>query len=365
MIPQNKNLFFIIILTGLIILILYQSNSELYSYGQRIKTVFYQPEEKNISLSTDNWIYPDEDLTKNLPSVFCLIKTHPNNIKINKTLNIYKVWARKCDNYRFITLLPEHLRPKNSSETFEVFENFYMIQPKGLVRESHGDLSLKVYYSMIYAYQKFKPYDWYYIADDDAYVNMRNLKEFLKDKSTNESITYGYNFKVIVKDGYHSGGPGYVLSNAAFTTMTQKMIENINNCPNSGIDDVDISSCVRKYNGKKGKSIDEQGRERWLVMSLMTHFTGTYGGWLDGYAENPPRKGLNCCADNLIAVHYMSPRDVFRLDLAIEVQKNVLKLYDNYLKIGKNVTFKNIFKNYVLLEDIENDSNKYKELVNF
>ena len=34
------------------------------------------------------------------PSVFCIIKTHPENIAKNKTLTVLNVWGRKCDNYR-------------------------------------------------------------------------------------------------------------------------------------------------------------------------------------------------------------------------------------------------------------------------
>jgi len=36
----------------------------------------------------------------NKPSVFCIIKTHPDNIIINKTLTVLNVWGQKCDNYR-------------------------------------------------------------------------------------------------------------------------------------------------------------------------------------------------------------------------------------------------------------------------
>lgn len=303
------------------------------------------------------------------PSVFCLIKTHPKNIQINKTLILFKIWAHKCDNYRFITLLPNHLRPKeffeDNSQIIEVFDQFYMIQPKFLSKESHGNLTLKIYYSMIYIYEKFKKYDWYYIVDDDAYVNMRNLKEFLKDKPTNVSITFGYNFKVIVKNGYHSGGPGYALSKRAFTLMTRELIKDIRNCPNSGIDDTDVNACVRKYNGSMGNSRDEQKRERFLPMGLMNHFMGTSLDWLNGYGEMAPKKGLNCCADSLIAVHYMNSRDLVRLDLAFEALENNHRVYARYFGLLRPITFKNIIKNYILLEDIEKDSNKFSELVKF
>jgi hypothetical protein len=168
--------------------------------------------------------------------------------------------------------------------------------------------------------KNFHNFDWYYIVDDDAYVNIRNLKEFLKYKHSNESITYGYNFKVLVSEGYHSGGPGYALSNAAFTTVSKAMLKDIKNCPNTGIDDVDINACVRKYNGRKGVSMNPYGRERFLVLNITTHFTGSYPAWLSEYAENPLKGGLDCCSDSLIAV---TPRDVFRLDIAIEFQNNV------------------------------------------
>ncbi|CAF0936480.1 unnamed protein product [Brachionus calyciflorus] len=351
-------ILFVIVLST--ILYCFKSQGDI-SFNLRDENVFSIPNHINLA----NY-FPQDNLTGTKPTIFCIIKTHPKNIEIKKTLNVFLVWGHKCDNYRFVTLLPDHIRSdKSSLETVEVFDQFYMIQPKGLSVEDHANLTLKLYYSMVYVYEKFPNFDWYYIVDDDAYVNIGNLKEFLKYKPSNEMITYGYNFKHIVKDGYHSGGPGYVLSNAAFTTISKALNEDITNCPNTGIDDVDINQCVRKYNGKKGKSLDEKGREKWLVFNLTTHFTGSYPGWLIEAAENPPKGGLDCCSDSLIAVHYMTPRDVFRLDLAIEIQKNVIRLYDQYLKLGKKVTFKNIIKNYYLLEDIEYDENKYKDLIKY
>lgn len=61
----------------------------------------------------------------------------------------------------------------------------------------------------------------------------------------------------------------------------------------------------------------------------------------------------------------MSPKDIIRLDIAIEVQQNILNLYDRYIKLGKNVTFLDIFKNYARLMDFEEGTNKYKEIINY
>ena len=57
--------------------------------GKKMKRV-----EKNMTVDP----IKDEKVTK--PSVFCIIKTHPENIEINKSLTVFNVWARKCDNYR-------------------------------------------------------------------------------------------------------------------------------------------------------------------------------------------------------------------------------------------------------------------------
>ena len=50
-----------------------------------------------LQLSTQ--IVKNDDI-KVKPSVFCLIKTHPDNISKNKTLTVLNIWGRKCDNYR-------------------------------------------------------------------------------------------------------------------------------------------------------------------------------------------------------------------------------------------------------------------------
>lgn len=72
---------------------------------------------------------------------------------------------------------------------------------------------------------------------------------------------------------------------------------------------------------------------------------------------------MDCCADLIVSVHYMTPRDVLRLDLAIETQRNAIGLYDEYFKLGKAIRFKDVIKNYLLLEDFENDSKKFNSVL--
>ena len=59
-------------------------------------------------------------------------------------------------------------------------------------------------------------------ADDDTYVIVENLRYFLSGENTSEPIFFGHHFKTIVKQGYYSGGGGYVLSKEALKRFGEK-----------------------------------------------------------------------------------------------------------------------------------------------
>lgn len=67
-------------------------------------------------------------------------------------------------------------------------------------------------------------------------------------------------------------------------------------------------------------------------------------------------QGYNCCSDSLIAVHYMYPRDVIRLDIAFEILEFASSLYKKYNIDLKKTTFVDIFDTYNLLDNMESRS---------
>lgn len=241
------------------------------------------------------------------PKIFCIILTSKANLDL-KAKVIYDTWATKCDNFKFVTLIPEHLQKrlkeydpntinfkvKNDRISFsdDNYEPFYqsLVQPPGLVEDIYTKLTDKVYLTFKHFVKKYDNYDWYLKADDDSFVFVDNLRKFLSDKNSTEPVTYGYDIKRYVPMGYHSGGGGYVLSNEAFKRIGNKLNEDYKFCPNSGFEDRDVGKCLRLLDVFPKKSIDSLGRERFHPMHLSNYFYGEFTGWWLKYSANPVRK---------------------------------------------------------------------------
>jgi hypothetical protein len=86
-----------------------------------------------------------------------------------------------------------------------------------------------------YVYEHHKDdADWFMKADDDTYVILENLRYFLRDYKSSDPVYFGHHFKTIVKQGYYSGGAGYVLSKEALTRFANKG-RNSKICPSATI----------------------------------------------------------------------------------------------------------------------------------
>jgi glycoprotein-N-acetylgalactosamine 3-beta-galactosyltransferase len=90
---------------------------------------------------------------------------------------------------------------------------------------------------------------------------------FLSDKNPMMPVTFGYNFKINNSLEYHSGGAGYVLSKSAFEKIGLALERNFSFCPNSGVEDRDVSSCLKMLGVLPENSIDDNGKERSILFS--------------------------------------------------------------------------------------------------
>lgn len=293
------------------------------------------------------------------PRIFCMILTSNKNLKTRVKL-VYDKWAHKCDMHKFIMVIPNEMHQDSqvhSDGAIEYQNGYHILQPPKLnsTTDKYDKLTDKMFLSMQYISKKYHDFDWYLKADDDTYILVDNLKDFLYTKNASQPVTYGYDFKVIVDYGYHSGGGSYVLSREAISRVQKKLDTDYKSCPNTGTEDVDVARCLRLLGVYPNKSIDEQGRERFHPLDLLGHYYGHYPDWLYGYASNPVQKvcfilfiknfieynifpsfkGLNCCSDTSISFHYMDDNQFVKL-------YNILNKYEKQPKPKNHLIFKDI-----------------------
>lgn len=240
------------------------------------------------------------------PKIFCMIISTKSNY-LTKVKTVYNSWAYKCDYSMFIMQIPDNvslalnltLDNQTINDGIEVnYNSINILQPPNLTKDVYIKLTDKIFNTFKYVYNKYNNYDWYLKTDDDTFVFVDNLRDFLSSKNKSDPITFGYDFNIFVEHGYHSGGAGYLLSNEALKRIGSKLNQNLNYCNNSGIEDVDVAKCLRSLGVYPNKSIDYLGRERFHPLSIKAHIYQNMSleklkifnigrDYIDAYGKNP------------------------------------------------------------------------------
>lgn len=105
-----------------------------------------------------------------------------------------ETWGRRCDKVLLV---------RNGTNLMEKGGVFTI----PLKEESRAHLWHKVKEAFSYLYKNhLDEYDWFMKADDDTYVLVDRLRQFLTKHSNDEPVYFGYKFKPFVNQGYMSGG---------------------------------------------------------------------------------------------------------------------------------------------------------------
>jgi glycoprotein-N-acetylgalactosamine 3-beta-galactosyltransferase len=146
--------------------------------------------------------------TEKKKTLFCFILAQPENF-FHKTSVVWKTWAKECDDFRFISIIPKLFldqsikKPHGSIETNFPFP---VLQPANFDKENYQQLTTKIYLTLIELYRSYNDYDWYLKADDDTFVFVDHLRDFIADKNPQQPLKYGYNLKT-----WQSGGAGFEM----------------------------------------------------------------------------------------------------------------------------------------------------------
>ncbi|OWF35764.1 Glycoprotein-N-acetylgalactosamine 3-beta-galactosyltransferase 1 [Mizuhopecten yessoensis] len=223
--------------------------------------------------------------------VLCYIMTHPDNLD-KKTIHVKNTWTKRCNKVLFI-----------SSVTNVTFPTVGVTDTEG--RKHLTEKTMKAF-EYIYEHH-IDDADWFLKADDDTYVVLENLRHLLEPYSPNEPVYFGHHFKTLAKQGYHSGGAGYVLSKEALRRLVINGIPSGKCTLQGSEEDVFLGRCMQYVGVRTGNSTDSLGRSRFHCFKPWTHLRGGYPEWYLRYDANGAQYGQDSVSDYAISFHYVQP----------------------------------------------------------
>lgn len=233
--------------------------------------------------------------------VLVWVMTAPKNLQ-TKAKVVRDTWGRRANKLLFF-----------SSETDPNFPTV------GLnVSEGREHLTAKTMQGFRYVYDHhLDEADWFMKADDDTYVILENLRYFLSSEDTNKPVYFGHHFKTIVKQGYYSGGGGYVLSKEALKRFAEKGRDSSICRQDGGAEDAEFGKCMERLGVRTVNTTDAMGRSRFHCFDPETHLFGGYPNWYFNYDANGARQGTESVSDYAITFHYVTPQKMQALEFYI------------------------------------------------
>ncbi|KAF7989049.1 hypothetical protein HCN44_007359 [Aphidius gifuensis] len=238
--------------------------------------------------------------------VLCWIMTGPANHQ-TKARHVKATWGKRCNILLFMSSAEDKTLPT-------------VVLP---VNEGRDNLWAKTKEAFKYSYEKYKDeVDWFVKADDDTYLIVENLRYMLSSYDPKSPLYFGCRFKPYVKQGYMSGGAGYVLSNEAVRKFVNEGLNDSKKCrsDNGGAEDVEMGKCLENINVKAMDSRDQFGRGRFFPFTPESHLIPNRVAkdlWYWNYIFYETKHGLNCCSDSAISFHYVSPNMMYVLEYLI------------------------------------------------
>ncbi|XP_037827389.1 LOW QUALITY PROTEIN: glycoprotein-N-acetylgalactosamine 3-beta-galactosyltransferase 1-like [Lucilia sericata] len=261
----------------------------------------------------------------NTTRVLCWILTNPTN-HLTKAIHIRHTWGRRCNKLLFMSSKEDNDLPTIKLDVEEGRENLW----------NKTRLALKYIYD-----HHIDDAEWFLKADDDTYVIMENLRYFLYQYPPEAAIYFGAKFKRFVKQGYMSGGAGYVLSREALKKFATEAYDDPDKCGESyEAEDVQLGMCLENAGVIAGDSRDEEGNERFLPLPIEYLIPEDKTWWYKNYSYYPQKENATCCSPSAISFHYIVADQLYVLDYFLYTLR-VVGIYNNFI-LPKKIPLSNI-----------------------
>ncbi|CAI5742573.1 unnamed protein product [Hyaloperonospora brassicae] len=277
------------------------------------------------------------------PTLFCFV----NTISVHHTTRAQAVadtWGQRCDKLVFFSNVTDTIVVR----AYTALERRFDVIAIDAIAD-HNHLWQKHRATLRYVHEHFRhEFDWFYKADDDAYVIVDNLRQYVTRPEIMQTyarapMQLGHRFNLtqelvsyyIVDDAleaiwrtrwdrwvFNSGGPGYAMNRLYldkivhilpdWTCLSDRHSEMLP-------DDASISFCMMWHNVFPWDTRDHQGRERWHAdrprgvfftdPSRVDYWYVQYHQHLGGV-----RWKEGSTAPDSVAFHYISPTLMYHLE---------------------------------------------------